>query len=108
MSGCGCSPVRPVTRGGWPGRGAAGGDARVGVLAGASRRDSPLLAPTLDRLDDLGPLPDDITVHLDAGYDSDKTRALLDERGFHAPDLLLDIIEAWRTAPSGAAVPQQT
>lgn len=44
------------------------------MLAGANRHDSPLLAPPLDRLDDLGPLPDDITVHLDAGYDSDKTR----------------------------------
>jgi IS5 family transposase len=44
------------------------------VLAGANRHDSPLLAPTLDKLDDLGPLPDDITVHLDAGYDSAKTR----------------------------------
>ena len=44
------------------------------VLAPASRHDSPLLAPTLDKLDDLGPLPDDITVHLDAGYDSQKTR----------------------------------
>jgi len=54
------------------------------ALAGANRHDSPLLAPTLDRLDDLGPLPDDITVHPDAGYDSDKTRALLVERGFHA------------------------
>ncbi len=53
------------------------------VLAGANRHDSPLLAPTLDRLSDLGPLPEDITVHLDAGYDSDKTRALLDERGLH-------------------------
>jgi transposase len=53
------------------------------VLAGANRHDSPLLAPPLDRPDDLGPLPDDITVHLDAGYDSDKTRALLDERGLH-------------------------
>ncbi|MFJ2559225.1 MULTISPECIES: IS5 family transposase [unclassified Streptomyces] len=53
------------------------------VLAGANRHDSPLLAPTLDRLNDLGPLPDHITVHLDAGYDSDKTRALLDERGLH-------------------------
>jgi hypothetical protein len=33
------------------------------VLAGANRNDSPLLAPPLDRLDDLGlgPLPDDIT-----------------------------------------------
>jgi transposase len=51
------------------------------VLAGANRHDSPLLAPTLDRLNDLGPLPDNITVHLDAGYDSDKTRTLLNERG---------------------------
>ncbi|WP_310710545.1 IS5 family transposase [Nonomuraea sp. 3-1Str] len=50
------------------------------VLAGANRRDSPLLAPTLDRLNELGPLPDDITIHLDAGYDSDTTRALLDDR----------------------------
>lgn len=53
------------------------------ILAGANHHDSPLLAPTLDRLDDLGPLPDDITVHLDAGYDSDKTRTLLEERGLH-------------------------
>lgn len=50
------------------------------VLAGANRHDSPLLAPTLD---DLGPLPDNITVHLDAGYDSDKTRAELAARGLH-------------------------
>ncbi len=53
------------------------------VLAGANRHDSPLLAPTLDLLDGLGPLPDGITMHLDAGYDSDKTRALLAERGLH-------------------------
>ncbi|MEU6523626.1 IS5 family transposase [Streptomyces sp. NPDC046924] len=51
------------------------------VLAGANRHDSPLPAPTLDRLDDLGPLPDDVSVHLDAGYDSDTTRTLLTERG---------------------------
>jgi transposase len=44
------------------------------VLAPANRHDSPLLAPTLDRLAQIGPLPDDITVHLDAGYDSQKTR----------------------------------
>jgi len=50
------------------------------VLAGANRHDSPLLAPTLDRLDDLGPLPEAITVHLDSGYDSGKTRDLLAER----------------------------
>jgi Transposase DDE domain len=51
------------------------------VLAPANRHDSPLLAPTLDKLDDLGPLPDDITVHLDAGYDSQKTRDELAGRG---------------------------
>ncbi len=51
------------------------------VLAPANRHDSPLLAPTLDKLDDLGPLPDDITVHLDAGYDSQKTRDELETRG---------------------------
>jgi transposase len=51
------------------------------VLAPANRHDSPLLAPTLDKLDDLGPLPDDITVHLDAGYDSQKTRDELAARG---------------------------
>ncbi|GAX57497.1 transposase [Streptomyces olivochromogenes] len=53
------------------------------VLARANCHDSPLLAPTLDRLDKLGPLPDDTAVHLDAGYDSNKTRALLEERGLH-------------------------
>jgi transposase len=51
------------------------------VLAPANRHDSPLLAPTLDKLDDLGPLPEDITVHLDAGYDSQKTRDELAGRG---------------------------
>jgi IS5 family transposase len=44
------------------------------VLAAASRHDSPLLAATLDKLGDLGPLPDEIRVHLDAGYDSQATR----------------------------------
>ncbi len=51
------------------------------VLAPANRHDSPLLAPTLDKLDDLGPLPGDVTVHLDAGYDSQKTRDELETRG---------------------------
>lgn len=37
------------------------------VLAGANCHDSPLLAPTLDLLDELGPLPDAITVHLTPG-----------------------------------------
>ena len=51
------------------------------VLAAANRHDSPLLAATLDKLDELGPLPDDIRVHLDAGYDSQKTRDELAARG---------------------------
>jgi transposase len=53
------------------------------VLAGANRHDSPLLAPTLDKLDGPGPLPDEITVHLDSGYDSGKTREELAGRGLH-------------------------
>ncbi|WP_204038558.1 IS5 family transposase [Micromonospora qiuiae] len=51
------------------------------VLAGANRHDSPLLKPTLEHLDDLGPLPEDITIHLDAGYNSAATRDLLAARG---------------------------
>jgi transposase len=47
------------------------------VLAGANRHDSPLLASTLDKLDAFGPLPEKVTVHLDAGYDSAVTRELL-------------------------------
>jgi IS5 family transposase len=51
------------------------------VAAGANRNDSPLLGPTLDILDRLGPLPGGRTVHLDRGYDSNKTREPLAERG---------------------------
>ena len=56
------------------------------VVAGAHRNDSPLLRPTLERLsrfdEGLGfGLPTQITVHLDAGYDSGKTRHLLTEIG---------------------------
>jgi transposase len=50
------------------------------VLAPANRHDSVLLASTLDKLDEIGPLPDDMTLHLDAGYDSQKTRDELDRR----------------------------
>ena len=51
----------------------------VGVIAApANRNDSPLLLPTLELLSRFnGHLPEQITVHLDAGYDSTKTRALL-------------------------------
>jgi transposase len=48
------------------------------VIAGANCHDSPLLAPTLEKLGRFGfRLPEHITVHLDAGYDSGKTRDLL-------------------------------
>jgi transposase len=54
------------------------------VVAPANRHDSPLLRPTLETLGrfehrfGVG-LPETIAVHLDAGYDSTKTRDLLDE-----------------------------
>lgn len=52
------------------------------VIAGANCHDSPLLAPTLDTLERFGfDLPEQITVHLDAGYDSRKTRDLLESLG---------------------------
>jgi transposase len=60
------------------------------VVAPANRHDSPLLRPTLEKLGrfehhlGLGVgvgLPEQITVHLDAGYDSTKTRDLLHELG---------------------------
>jgi transposase len=52
------------------------------VSAGANRHDAPLLEPTLAGLDRLDRLPDDLTVHLDRGYDGSPSRALLDEFGF--------------------------
>lgn len=52
------------------------------VAAPANRHDSPLLRPTLEKLARFGfHLPEQITVHLDAGYDSHKTRDLLSELG---------------------------
>lgn len=51
------------------------------VSAGANRHDAPLLAPTLAGLDKLGGCPEQVTVHLDRGYDGAPTRALLDELG---------------------------
>lgn len=52
------------------------------VAAGANRHDGPLLGPTLAGLEGLGPLPDMTTVHLDRGYDSGVSRALLADLGF--------------------------
>ncbi|MDQ2740641.1 MAG: IS5 family transposase [Actinomycetota bacterium] len=56
------------------------------VVAPANRHDSPLLRPTVEKLGRFQPwfgmgLPEQITVHLDAGYDSGKTRDLLEELG---------------------------
>jgi hypothetical protein len=51
------------------------------VTAGANRHDAPLLGPTLAGLEKLDGLPDDVTVHLDRGYDGNPTRALLDALG---------------------------
>ena len=52
------------------------------VAAGANRHDAPLLESTLAGLAKLDGLPDDVTVHLDRGYDGRPTRALLDALGF--------------------------
>ncbi len=40
------------------------------IAAPANRHDSPLLDETLDALEVLGPLPEQMSVHLDWGYDS--------------------------------------
>lgn len=58
------------------------------VVAGADCHEAPLLRPTLEKLARFETrfgvgLPDHITVHLDAGYDSAKTRDLLAEFGCH-------------------------
>jgi hypothetical protein len=53
------------------------------VAAGANRHDAPLLAPTLRAaIAQVGAMPEQVTAHLDRGYDSATTRILLDEFGF--------------------------
>lgn len=52
------------------------------VAAGANRHDAPLLEPTLAGLAAWGTDPAGTTVHLDRGYDSGVSRALLDALGF--------------------------
>ena len=51
------------------------------VSAPANTVDHALLAQTLDALKDFQPLPERVTVHLDAGYDYRPCREALDERG---------------------------
>ncbi|WP_405531113.1 IS5 family transposase [Streptomyces canus] len=53
------------------------------VSAGANRHDSPLLVPTLEAAKkQVGVFPEQVDVNLDRGYDSDKTRAAIEELGF--------------------------
>lgn len=58
----------------------------IGLITdGANRHDSPLLAPTLQQTrQQVTTLPDEVTVHLDSGYDGAPSRAVLAERGFTA------------------------
>ena len=52
------------------------------ISAPANSHDSPLLGRTLDGvLESVGGLPDEASVHLDRGYDSNVTRRLLEDRG---------------------------
>jgi transposase len=54
----------------------------LGLLAApANQRDDGLLAATLDTLEALGPLPEQPTAHLDAGYDYQPCRDELAHRG---------------------------
>lgn len=64
------------------------------VAAPANRHDSPLLDETLDTLEVLGELPEQMSVHLDRGYDSRSTREKLEDRG-----LLAVISEKGKPAP---------
>ena len=64
------------------------------ITAPANRHDSPLLAETLDTVEKLGSLPEQASVYLDRGYDSDLTRERLEER-----DLIGVISEKGKPAP---------
>ncbi len=80
-----CAGRSPVDRGKGGTRRSVLVEAR-GVLlhvevVGADCHDSPLLAPTPARLTSSGALPEQVTVHLDAGYDSKNTRTLITELG---------------------------
>jgi Transposase DDE domain len=50
------------------------------IAAAANRHDSSLLDETLDTLEVLGSLPEQVSVHLDRGYDSETTREKLKVR----------------------------
>ena len=67
------------------------------IAAPANRHDSPLLDETLDTMEILGELPEQISVHLDRGYDSETTRQKLQIRG-----LLAEISQKGKPAPIAA------
>jgi transposase len=64
------------------------------VAASANHHDSPLLGETLDTLEVLEPLPEQMSVHLDRGYDSETTREKLRSHGF-----IPEISEKGRPSP---------
>lgn len=66
------------------------------VAAGANRPDSTLLRDTLAGLEKLGPVPEDLPVHLDCGYLGAPVQAVLAEQG------CVGVI-----APRGRPVPAQ-
>lgn len=69
-----------------------------GITAPANRHDSPLLVPTLEHASaSVGGLPEEVSVHLDRGYDSNATRERLEERG-----LLAEISKKGKLSPLGA------
>src|SRR5215204_6453123 len=70
------------------------------IAAPANRHDSPLLDETLDTLEVLGELPEQMSVHLDRGYDSRTTREKLKDRG-----LLPAISEKGKPVPLPAKNP---
>jgi hypothetical protein len=71
----------------------------LGTLAApANRHDSPLLVPTLEHASaSVGALPEEASVHLDRGYDSNATRERLEERGLKA-----EISQKGKPSPLGA------
>lgn len=54
------------------------------VAAGANRHAAPFLAPPLDGVEPLRPLPAEMTAHLDRGYTGASTRTLLNRLGIAA------------------------
>jgi transposase len=67
------------------------------IAVPANRHDSPLLEQTLDSMELAGELPEQMSVHLDRGYDSKTTRQRLQLRG-----LLAEISQKGKPAPLAA------